>query len=982
MKRLLSRSGRYRPDSLARRLLLFATFFIPLLASAYDFEKDGMYTGINKKTITEATVGTYRKEKPIDKSSGISSSFEQESVSLSLPLTEDDVKVRKNKTSHQVIANDQRPSSPEGLYYPWFRTSFEPRKPRKTIEIVPGEREGEYIIYGIYYSYPVKATFNADSCSLKIPSQVIGYSETMQEEMELRFDKWVTDPITNEDKCLRVPEINLKWDSISSDGEIAGFSSGEDWDVCFSITTESLYKEGRAFDYYYALHLEPMDTFIPRCTPLEDYFTYIPEEWHSVGEAEFSDPWIYNRDDAWKVECKVNKRNRNLVLLYHPYLSYSATKEGVEEGFILFDVTDRNCVLNVPCVYSGIDFNCFQLPYITPNPNGYGYHFYACNSAGYKHYYQGLDYSAIKEESNNLSSLTPEGIININDYLIGCSYNAFGEWKWYIDSEQQEYKGYVILPQSAINYINGTDLIDWQILKDLKDEIVNMGGECSWDTSGDSSSASDFAGLTVKDECVIGMSLHSRGFNGPLPLSAFKFPYLTKLDLSGNEISDDFSTLAALLEENPDIGQNLKTLDLSNNRLTGNLSEAINKFPALTTLNVSGNCLSEIKPPLSKSISSPDFSNQTSDKTVDLDVTNPGGYFIEIPTAATYRHYSQDYPIPTLTLTAPSFVDEAGNERGAWKASLGLNDKGAAVWSAPNTANSVFYGKNEEVILATGRNNSTFKTRLIFPSGDANFDGTVDITDLQDQINYIFENPGKKPFNFTAADLIDDDYLNVRDVVAMVNMLMDDNSVEQRNRARRMNAPSSGVNEAWVFCNDEGLFIASERPVAAFDIILDNTTLDLNALHKPTGFTIERKNENGTTHLIGYSLSGETIPAGRTLIADSKNGYESVVYAALADAEAERIPTALCENTPSSVQTVGRNGNAISISSKGATVTIANASGQPVAWAVYTLDGSAIAEGVLTEKEATVDIPYTGVALVKAFCNDSATVKKIKINQQ
>ena len=46
MKRLLSRSGRYRPDSLVRRFLLFASFFFPLLASAYDFEVDGIYYGI------------------------------------------------------------------------------------------------------------------------------------------------------------------------------------------------------------------------------------------------------------------------------------------------------------------------------------------------------------------------------------------------------------------------------------------------------------------------------------------------------------------------------------------------------------------------------------------------------------------------------------------------------------------------------------------------------------------------------------------------------------------------------------------------------------------------------------------------------------------------------------------------------------------------------------------------------------------------
>ena len=55
--------------------------------------------------------------------------------------------------------------------------------------------------------------------------------------------------------------------------------------------------------------------------------------------------------------------------------------------------------------------------------------------------------------------------------------------------------------------------------------------------------------------------------------------------------------------------------------------------------------------------------------------------------------------------------------------------------------------------------------------GDANRDGYVNVTDIVATVNYIMEKPSEG-FNEKAADLTGDGEINVTDIVKMVNIIM------------------------------------------------------------------------------------------------------------------------------------------------------------------------------------------------------------------
>ncbi len=117
-------------------------------------------------------------------------------------------------------------------------------------------------------------------------------------------------------------------------------------------------------------------------------FIYKPSEWTYMGEGEFKDAWFnnfWNGGDAipFNVPVYQNNNNKDLYLISNPYGPntpyadvnvYSATKP----GYIVFNVTNPNCVLVRPLVYAAtfigeVDGVQRQLPIYATNLEGYNY---------------------------------------------------------------------------------------------------------------------------------------------------------------------------------------------------------------------------------------------------------------------------------------------------------------------------------------------------------------------------------------------------------------------------------------------------------------------------------------------------------------------------------------------------------------------------------------------------------------------------------
>ena len=112
-------------------------------------------------------------------------------------------------------------------------------------------------------------------------------------------------------------------------------------------------KEGEGFYFYWAVRYVT-------ATPLE-IFAFNADEWAYAGVAVFQDAWfaeLFNVNiPAYDVDLYRSKLNENRFLLFDPYgpstpYGEYGINESPDEGFLVFDMTDPDCVLFEPLVYS------------------------------------------------------------------------------------------------------------------------------------------------------------------------------------------------------------------------------------------------------------------------------------------------------------------------------------------------------------------------------------------------------------------------------------------------------------------------------------------------------------------------------------------------------------------------------------------------------------------------------------------------------
>lgn len=408
------------------------------------------------------------------------------------------------------------------------------------------------------------------------------------------------------------------------------------------------------------------------------------------------------------------------------------------------------------------------------------------------------------------------------------------------------------------------DAAEWEILQTIKSQLVEKGWTQPWDMSNGMKSVSSLAGLTIREGHVIGLDLSNNGLTGAFPASILELPQL-------------------------------QSLNVANNQLNGNIGQYTESFTSLTTLDASGNCFDEVTPMIPATVTTLNLGSQTIDKTLDLNLANLTSEYIlsQVPNILLYNHAQQTYSTNIRLLCAT-----ADN---TWSMRL-ISQNGQVTLSTVSEDNA-FRGQSGDTLnVAVLKSNntlegSTFRLKLSFEQGDGNFDGQINVLDLQTTINYMFEEYTTKPFNFTAANLWEDNVINVQDAVSLVNLLLEPSSASARmqNRARRTFEVSSDVS-ANVFIDNGKLIISSAVPVASFDIVVSSgqewtVAEELSQI----GFACMTRRDGNRIHLIGYSLNGMTLPVGQTMIGETSNG--TISYAMLADGDAQEIPSTTNTNT-------------------------------------------------------------------------------------
>ncbi|MCM1518817.1 MAG: protein phosphatase 1 regulatory subunit 42 [Pseudoflavonifractor sp.] len=436
-------------------------------------------------------------------------------------------------------------------------------------------------------------------------------------------------------------------------------------------------------------------------------------------------------------------------------------------------------------------------------------------------------------------------------------------------------------------------------------------------------------------------------------------------------------------------------LNLSGNSITGNVSEITDHLPRLNWLDVSYNKFTTMTSPLPEDFYNFECYNQEPEIELDLAKLNTGEPMLQtfaglMPSILLYQHYARSFAIPyEINLSSyPSGL--IYNDFRIGRCSV-TSDGILFVTEPPK---NMYRGQSGDILplyidysyideygYSSSDGPYRLDVRLLFPQGDVNFNGAVEVNDLQMSINSIFgRSDSTVPFNFTAADLWEDETLNVQDIVMHTNILTGYRP-EADNATRRVRSLAvDDADAARVYCRDGQLIIDSPVAVAAFDIVVTGNSAQLTAQMRSLGFTAAVAVKDGYAHIVGYSLSGAEIPAGQYAVADVDDAARAY-SCTLSDIEANIIPSATGQFT--GIDGIAANGTAVHLD--GNSLYLTTAKGGHTRWSVHTIAGTLIAAGECetvagTNLLTTLDSGTTAVAIVTVETDGERIVAKAVTN--
>jgi len=492
--------------------------------------------------------------------------------------------------------------------------------------------------------------------------------------------------------------------------------------------------------------------------------------------------------------------------------------------------------------------------------------------------------------SSSLEELSTEAPINIGKYDIYAEI-ADG-WLYYG------------LPSEKVGTftIYQFDEVDWATIETIVPLLTQKGWQNPWNLSNGISSASSFNGLIIEEGHVVGIDLSDAGLSGSFPIELASFNNIVSINISNNNFEGSLESILAIATQNPVMLAKIKELNISGNSFSGNIGAFSAAFPSLTTLLASSNHISDVFPMIASTVTNLSLENQTIDRTVEIDLSNLSVevWAQQIPTILLYNHQGQAYNKPLrLKCTAND----------GWNVVLSYNN-GQISFSDVSEQNA-YHGNSGDVLNVVALASNGFSAeahlsmKLEFSEGDANFNGSVDILDLQSTINYMFGEYTGKPYNFTAANIWPDDIINVQDAVGIVNLLMshEPNTIAYMQRKTRAMLPEGNdVAEANIMLENGVLAIESSKPIAAFDLTVKgdpHISDELTSL----GFITNIRSSNGTTRIIGYSLSGITLPSN-TIICSLDNPSSDVISVKLADRDANEVKSKVSETITTGIESL------------------------------------------------------------------------------
>ena len=411
-----------------------------------------------------------------------------------------------------------------------------------------------------------------------------------------------------------------------------------------------------------------------------------------------------------------------------------------------------------------------------------------------------------------------------------------------------------------------------------------------WDITTNAVDKEGWEGVTLDDNGhIIEINLSQKNLTGTLPPSLFTLPYATKINLSKNKLE---GKLEEIINSQASYAPLLQNIDLSGNNFSGKVPACLNQMPALTQISLHNNRLEAVEEIIKREIHLTLTGQQLPVQKVNLTYDMK----IALPNICLYNHADQvQNQHPLMELKVPGSVNPM---------TLVYNEMTQAYriqWDIHY--HYINLPPEQELTLTQAEGaaqNSKMPLRLKFPQGDANMDARVDVEDVRHSLNFITtdnNSSGKEGyinFNYYAANTYQEEQdeesvINVQDLVATVNILLDTPPVENPVSLRSSHDELSGA--AFLSIENGKLMIDNPvEPIMDLDITLKGVSSKQVELLLPTGnylFTTRDVKEGVRFVLVCMKRTG--IPVGKTAIMKLKGGPAAVTHAHLTNQTAGEV---------------------------------------------------------------------------------------------
>ncbi|MBQ9356450.1 MAG: hypothetical protein IJT98_04095 [Prevotella sp.] len=458
---------------------------------------------------------------------------------------------------------------------------------------------------------------------------------------------------------------------------------------------------------------------------------------------------------------------------------------------------------------------------------------------------------------------------------------------------------------------------------------------------------------------------HNQVLSDELPGVSVRNCHVTAIHLRGNRLTGTIPPELLSLTQ-------LQVLNMENNSLQG-IVYTNGIQPALRELLLAGNSLSHLSGVVPATVERLTIGSQTiaSVQPFHLAAAELAQQATLLPNIGLYDHQQQSF-----NRNADISVMADGYD----SATLAMISRRDGNWQF----NTDKWGRRDyakaqgDTIYCRDDAGNRFRMALTYDMGDANIDALVNVQDLAAMLMYCLNN-WQATFNRSAANLWQDETINVQDAICLVNLLLDgippSTSTEQSEGSRLL-MPAKA--DAMVACTDGRLMLQSIVPVSAFDVVLQGVRPeDVTSLIEPLGFVISMKQQAGSVHMVGYSPSGTMLPAGETALVMVNSSKASVSAALLADDHAHALQV-LTQHS-SSIRDLGSDGSVSVILNKGMVVVTTAMPLNNVEWTLLTATGTVLDSGHISSLPSGISridcrTPRHGVCLLRLKADGRQTV--------